>query len=190
MMFCEKCGKQINDSALFCPYCGQTTVSNSLSNKANSSPSVSKRGFNKKLLILIPAVIVIIVVFLHKSSSIGKELKGYWSASYGSDGNTYINQLRFSEGKSGLECTSLVSVKDNTSETIFSDSNSFSGTVIIDESTSSILIQNASMGATMRLHYKKSGGEISLYLEKYWCNGGDPFINNNPPINLNYSKIK
>ncbi len=189
-MFCEKCGKLINDGAAFCPYCGQTITSANAPQAESNHTSTPRKAFNKRLLWIIPVAIVIIAFIVYKSSSIESDLKGYWSTSYTSDGYTFYNQLYFEKGGSGLNATSSIEVKDENSEIIYSEGNSFSGEVIIDKGTSTIQIQNNRMGATMRLHYAKSGNNLSLTLDEYWCNGGDHFINNYPGSLLRYSKIK
>ena len=187
-MFCPKCGKQINEGAAFCPYCGQTIASANAPQVESNYTSTSRKAFNKKLLLIIPVAIVIIAFIIYKSSSIENDLKGYWSTSYTSDGYTFYNQLCFEKGSSGLNASSIIEVEDENSEIIYSEGNSFSGEVIIDKDTSTILIQNNRMGATMRLHYTKSGNNLSLTLDEYWCNGGDPFIDNYPGSLLRYSK--
>ncbi len=191
-MFCEKCGKQINDDAAFCPYCGQSTSSDKQTRTEADNSSASKKTPPKKSFLIISAVIILVMVFvLNRSSSVEKELIGYWVTSYTSDGNTIYNQLDFKKVKSGLVAKSTIMVDNEKSETIYSDAGiSFEGEVIIDEKSSSILIQNSKMGATMKLHYTKDGKNLSLSLDEYWCKGGDPFINNQPPNNLAYSKKK
>ncbi len=47
------------------------------------------------------------------------------------------------------------------------------------------------MGAAKCFNYTDSGGKIEMEFYKYWCDGGDPFINNLvEEYRLKYRKIK
>lgn len=67
-MFCSKCGKQIDDDAKFCEYCGaiinDQTVSGEKSKQTmvtNNNTSV-KKYINKPLLITIIAIVIVLIV--------------------------------------------------------------------------------------------------------------------------------
>ena len=194
-MFCKKCGKQINEDAVFCPFCGCTTSSSESKEKDTerkigvvsgnvrgedtmSKPSAHtvKHG-NRKLFIFAIIIIVLASLFYIHNSSVEKKLKGYWTASYTYDGYEYINQLEFKESGSGLSAVSSIIVKDDNQDIVYSEGSSFSGSVVIDESNSTIQIENGEMG-TMYLHYRKDGSKFNIILDEYWCNGGDPFVEN------------
>ena len=67
-MFCSKCGKQIDDDAKFCEYCGavindQTVSSEKSEQSGITSKKVSvKKEINKPLIITIIAVVIVLIV--------------------------------------------------------------------------------------------------------------------------------
>lgn len=67
-MFCENCGKKIDDDAKFCEYCGDVintpTISNEKSEQSGiTSKKVSvKKEINKPLIITIIAVVIVLIV--------------------------------------------------------------------------------------------------------------------------------
>lgn len=67
MMYCGKCGKEIKDTAKFCPYCGQA-MSEFNNQAANFSYRQQKRGANQKYIIWILTgiigVLAIIIFYL------------------------------------------------------------------------------------------------------------------------------
>ena len=76
-MFCKHCGKEIKEDSTFCPYCGKAVLGSSLGTQPetnNLSASSQTKSFdiqalvqriiaNKKVLIIIGAVLLIILLF-------------------------------------------------------------------------------------------------------------------------------
>lgn len=63
-MFCEKCGKEINDDATFCPYCGASVDELASPETTNVTPTRKKNRVLKKILIAIVAVVVSFTVII------------------------------------------------------------------------------------------------------------------------------
>lgn len=73
MRFCEKCGKKLEDEMMFCPYCGQTSPTNTSKddidsvdesvtpNEVDSSSKqpVKKKKISKKLIIMLALVLAV-----------------------------------------------------------------------------------------------------------------------------------
>ena len=81
-MFCEKCGKQINDGAVFCPFCGhsmdavaeETPIQTMSSSSRSITEKANRSGKGKKWIIagvatIVVATIVILVVSISKKPS-------------------------------------------------------------------------------------------------------------------------
>ena len=66
-MFCENCGKQIEDDAKFCEYCGAVISTQTIGNEKAEQAGVTskkvsvKKELNKPLLITIIVAIVVLV---------------------------------------------------------------------------------------------------------------------------------
>ena len=75
-MFCQNCGKQIDDGSKFCPNCGNS-VSNNASSQQGDNPIQQEKIDKKNRKWILPTIIVVIVVavvagFLLLGSSSGE----------------------------------------------------------------------------------------------------------------------
>ena len=200
-MFCEKCGKQINDDGTFCPYCGSsvspitdTDDAPTIDNSPVINNDVKSNNFNKKWLFgIIPvvAIVLVIVAIIIVNSSFENKLQGSWWGSYNYDGCDYSSRLTIEKGNAGLEASCYPVVFEG-SEIIYKDyDNPFVGNVTFDEGNLTVLISNSTTGQSMKLHYIEKDGRMYLVLDEYWRSEGDPFIDNiNNTDEVQYSKIK
>lgn len=193
-MFCKNCGNTLNEGAAFCPKCGFATNSENPKPIENITTQLNtadkKKNKIKPLYVLIPVALLIIAAILWPSS-VEKKLEGYWVTSYQTDNYEFVNQIEIRKSGDEYEGLSSIWVKDGNGETVHSEGNSYSGELVVDKSSSTVKIENNKMGVAMIFRYKENGGKITLTLDKYWCNGGDPFINNlAESYMLDYKKVK
>lgn len=188
-MFCKNCGNTLNEGASFCPKCGFATNSENPKPVENIPTQLNtvdkKKNKIKPLYVLIPVALLIIAAILWPifapvivSSSVEKKLEGYWVTSYQTDNYKFYNVIEIRKSGDEYEGLSSIMVKDENGETVHSEDSSYSGKLVVDKSSSTVRIENNKMGAAMVFRYTENGGTITLTLDKYWCNGGDPFINN------------
>lgn len=77
-MYCQECGKKIDDDAAFCRFCGKSVVNDGISNNVIVSESENKNGNGNKSLINLAkkigiAVIIVLIVIVLKLSSGGSK---------------------------------------------------------------------------------------------------------------------
>ena len=68
-MYCRKCGKEINNDVVFCPYCGEATTTGSASNKPLGEKKTIEKanvsnGTKKKLIFVGAAIIVVLLAII------------------------------------------------------------------------------------------------------------------------------
>ena len=68
-MYCRKCGKEINNDVVFCPYCGEATTTGSASNKPLGEKKTIEKtnvsnGTNKTLIFVGVAIIVVLLAII------------------------------------------------------------------------------------------------------------------------------
>lgn len=91
-MYCEKCGTQINNDALFCPNCGEKTV---VIDKSTQMQSKTGRKKFALLLGIITGVILIVVliVLLIYGDGYKKTLDNYYKAHENNDADLLYNSV-------------------------------------------------------------------------------------------------
>lgn len=62
-MFCNKCGRQIDNNAKFCNYCGNTVSNNILNNNQTNNTSKTKKKVYQKWWFWLIIIIVILALF-------------------------------------------------------------------------------------------------------------------------------
>ena len=55
-MFCANCGKEIEGTGKYCPYCGETIESKSSQSENNENSSGNKKKIGLKKMLLIPSL--------------------------------------------------------------------------------------------------------------------------------------
>ena len=124
-MLCKKCGKEIKDTDLKCPYCNEEVKKEELpkekvkeevkevppKEEAKENPIKEKKPFNKKLII-IPIIIIILVglALLIYFLISGRE-KLRWDETYKAYDLTYVTQSKI---KLGIKLNNLSNAKDVT----------------------------------------------------------------------------
>ena len=82
-MFCKKCGKEINDDAVICIYCGCSTEENNSVQK-NDDFNVSKTGIGVLLGLFLGIIGLVIGICLYPTGTIARKtfLKA-WGITFG-----------------------------------------------------------------------------------------------------------
>lgn len=126
-MFCRKCGKQINDQATYCSYCGAQNISNRSKSKhpvidLSDHPTAKRHVLQRRWGIIIVASILVIVALLtitninlDKDIVTIQEAQAQMNAALedvyreASEGNYIIQALK---GKVGITVESIRSTED------------------------------------------------------------------------------
>jgi hypothetical protein len=90
-MFCNNCGKQLNDNASFCPFCG-INIANLSKNQSTDMGSYStpKGKKHRKLIwIMVPIVVVILIIVIASSNSNHVDEDDITEYSYNFEGISY-----------------------------------------------------------------------------------------------------
>lgn len=86
-MFCENCGKKLNDDSRFCENCGTENKVDSLpKTTAKTITKTTSSTGNKSKIILIASVCIIALIFVFSKGMGNKSIVGKWSAISGASG--------------------------------------------------------------------------------------------------------
>lgn len=123
-MFCNKCGAQLPDTAVFCGKCGKAvqhtlpSARQSVPKKPVTNRKIQQRKKPKALWLLLPVILLIVVafcvIFLKKSTIYGTWMdeQGMMAFTFEKDGNLRIS------GKNNLLGADLFQYTDNKKDTL------------------------------------------------------------------------